>query len=198
MSSEERVLELARQHGVLRPRDLRKHKLARTFLQRLVERGALRRVGRGLYVPADREPSLHGSFAAVARQTPAAVVCLLSALRFHELTTQAPFEVWIAIPTRHRTPTGGDVPLRVVRMAARPLAAGVTRHEIDGVSVPIFDLEKTVVDCFRFRSKVGLDVALEAIREYMRRRSRNVDLLLEYARVDRVATTIRPYLEAAL
>jgi predicted transcriptional regulator of viral defense system len=198
MSSEERVLDLARQQGVLRPRDLLKHGLARTFLQRLVESGALRKVGHGLYVPADREPSLHGSFAAVARQTPAAVVSLLSALRFHELTTQAPYEVWIAIPTRHRTPTGGDVPLRVVRMASRPHAAGVTRHDIDGVSVPIFDAEKTVVDCFRYRNKIGIDVALEAIREYLRRPGRNVDLLLDYAKIDRVSTTIQPYLEAAL
>lgn len=198
MRAEERILKLASRLGVLRPRDLDEHGLARTFLQRLVESGAMRRVGRGLYVLADREPSLHGSLAVVAKQAPAAVVCLLSALRFHELTTQAPFEVWIAIPTGHRVPAASGVPLRVVRMARRPLEAGVTVHAIDGVKVPIFDAEKTVVDCFRYRNKIGLDVALEAIREYLRRRNRNVDRLLEYAAIDRVSTTIRPYLEAAL
>ena len=198
MAAEERILRLAKKLGILRPRDLREHGLARTFLQRLVERGALRRVGRGLYVLANHEPSLHGSLAAVARQTPAAVICLLSALRLHGLTTQSPFEVWIAIPTRHRTPTANGIPMRVVRMAEQPLHAGVEKHRIDGVSVPVFDLAKTVVDCFRYRNKIGLDVALEAIREYMRLPSRDVDKLLHYAKIDRVSTTIRPYLEVAL
>lgn len=196
MTDLDQALKLARKQGVLRPKDLQAHGIARTHLQRLVERGLLRRVGRGLYVATDREPSLHGSLAAVARHAPAAVVCLLSALRFHELTTQAPFEVWIAIPTGRRTPRIEAVPLRVVRMARQPLTAGVERHVVDGVSVPIFDLEKTVVDCFRFRNRIGLDVALEALRDYLQRRKRNVDRLLHYAKIDRVSTKIRPYLEA--
>jgi len=196
LTDPERALELARKQGVLRPKDLQAHGIACTHLQRLVERGILRKVGRGLYVPADHEPSLHGSLAAVARYAPAAVVCLLSALRFHELTTQAPFEVWIAVSTRQRSPKIHGVPLRVVRMAEQPLAAGVERHVIDSVSVPVFDPEKTVVDCFRFRNRIGLDVALEAIRDYLRRPGRKVDRLLYYAKTDRVSTTIRPYLEA--
>ena len=196
MTDAERVLELAHEQGVLRPKDLSEHGIARTHLQRLVQRGLLRKVARGLYVLADHEPSLHGSLAAVARHAPAAVVCLLSALRFHEITTQAPFEVWIAVSTGQRAPKIQGVPLRVVRMAEQPLAAGVERHVIDGVSVPVFDPEKTVVDCFRYRNRIGLDVALEAIRDYLRRPGRKVDRLLHYAKIDRVATTTRPYLEA--
>jgi len=182
--------------GVLRPKDLLAHGLARTHLQRLLERELLRKVGRGLYVLAEHEPSMHSGLAAVARHAPIAVVCLLSALRVHELTTQAPFEIWVAIPTGHRKPKIEGVALRVVRMATEPLRVGVECHTIDGVSVPIFDLEKTVVDCFRLRNRIGLDVALEAMREYLRRPGRSIDKLLHYAHTDRVSTTIRPYLEA--
>jgi predicted transcriptional regulator of viral defense system len=141
---------------------------------------------------------MQSSLAAVARRVPGAVVCLLSALRVHDLTTQAPFETWIAIPTRARTPKLDGLPVRVVRMAKAPLAAGVAHRKIDGVQVPVFDLEKTVVDCFRFRNRIGLDVALEAMREYVRRPRRNVERLLHYAAVDRVAKAIRPYLQAML
>jgi predicted transcriptional regulator of viral defense system len=196
MTDSERALELARKLGVLRPMDLQAQGIARTHLQRLVERGELHKVGRGLYVPADQEPSLHGSLAAVARHAPAAIVCLLSALRLHELTTQNPFVVWIAIATGQRAPRIQGVPLRVVRMAGQPLTTGIERHVIDGVAVPVFDIEKTVVDCFRFRNRIGLDVALEAIRDYMRRPRRKVDRLMHYAKIDRVSNTMRPYLEA--
>jgi predicted transcriptional regulator of viral defense system len=126
------------------------------------------------------------------------VVCLLSALRIHDLTTQSPFEVWIAIPRRARTPKLDDVPVRVVRMAPDVLAAGVVAVKIDGVAVPVFDLEKTVVDCFRFRSRIGLDVALEALREYVRQPQRRLERLLRYAQIGRVRKSIQPYLEALL
>jgi predicted transcriptional regulator of viral defense system len=198
MDSAQRALALARHHGVLRPRDLEVHGIARTYLQRLRDQGKLRQVGRGLYVLAGSRQSMQSSLAAVARRVPGAVVCLLSALRVHDLTTQAPFETWIAIPTRARTPKLDGLPVRVVRMAKAPLAAGVAHRKVDGVQVPVFDLEKTVVDCFRFRNRIGLDVALEAMREYVRRPRRNVERLLHYAAVDRVAKAIRPYLQAML
>jgi len=198
VTAEARVLELAKKAGVLRPRDLQAHGIARTHLQRLLAKGKLRKIGRGLYVLAEHEPTLHSSLAAIARHSESAVVCLLSALRVHELTTQAPFEVWIAIPTGHRQPKIEGVPLRVVRMATAPHTAGVEQHNIEGVTVPVFDIEKTVTDCFRFRNRIGLDVALEAMRDYLRRPGRSVDRLLHYARINRVTTTIRPYLEAML
>lgn len=198
MNAEDKILELTRVSGILRSRDLEAHGIARTHLQRLQTKDKLRKVGRGLYVLAEHEATMHSGLAAIAKHTEAAVVCLLSALRVHELTTQAPFEVWIAIPTGHRPPKSTGAPVRVVRMATEPLAAGVEQHQIDGVSVPVFDAEKTVVDCFRFRNRIGLDVALEAMRDYLKRPGRSVDQLLHYARIDRVANTIRPYLEAML
>jgi predicted transcriptional regulator of viral defense system len=196
MDATRKILDLVRRLGVLRPRDLARQGIARTHLQRLRDRGELQQIGRGLYTLADAEQSPQSNLAAVARRVPHAVICLLSALRLHDLTTQAPFETWIAIGTRARTPKIAGVPLRVVRMATAPLAAGVTHRNIDGVRVPVFDLEKTVVDCFRYRNKIGLDVALEAMREYLRRPRRNVDRLLHYATIDRVEAPIRPYLEA--
>lgn len=196
MDLADKTLALVRKIGVLRPKDLDRHGIARTYLQRLIDQGRLQRVGRGLYVLANADQSLHSNLAAVARRVPNAVVCLLSALRVHELTTQAPFEAWIAVGTRSRTPKIEGLPLRVVRMSRKPLTTGVEQHTIDGVKVPVFDVEKTVVDCFRYRNKIGLDVALEAIREYLRRPRRNIDRLMQYARIDRVAEPIRPYLEA--
>jgi predicted transcriptional regulator of viral defense system len=196
MDAAQRTLRLARRLGILRPKDLAPHGIARTCLQRLCEQGHLRRIGRGLYELADAEPSPQHAMAAIARRVPSAVVCLLSALRVHDLTTQSPFEVWIAIPRRARTPKLDDLPVRVVRMAPEALGAGVVTTKVDGVAVPVFDLEKTVVDCFRYRSRVGLDVALEAIREYLRRPRRNIDRLLHYAAIGRVKESMRPYLEA--
>jgi predicted transcriptional regulator of viral defense system len=198
MDPAQRTLALARRLGVLRPKDLETHGIARTYLQRLRDQGLLRQVGRGLYVPADVDLSPENNLAAVARRVPDAVVCLLSALRVHDLTTQSPFEAWIAIPKRARAPKPNGIPVRVVRMAPEPLSAGVVNVRIDNVRVPLFDVEKTVADCFRFRSRVGLDVALEAMREYLRRPRRNVERLLHYAAIDRVADGIRPYLEAML
>lgn len=182
MDASQRTLALAKRHGVLRPRDLQAHGIARTYLQRLRDQGRLRQVGRGLYVLADADLSPQSNLAAVSRRVPGAVVCLLSALRFHELTTQNPYEIWIAIPTRARAPKLADLPTRVVRMAPAALTAGVGKHRIDGVLVPVFDVEKTEVDCFRYRNRIGPDVALEAIREYLRRPRRNLELLLRGGR----------------
>lgn len=198
MDPAKRTMSLARRLGVLRPRDLEAHGVARTYLARLCAQGQLRQIGRGLYVPADAEQSADSNLAAVGKRIPAGVVCLLSALRVHGLTTQAPFEAWIALPRQARVPKSAGLPIRVVRMVPRSLEAGVEKKTVDGVQVSVFDVEKTVADCFRFRSRIGLDVALEAIREYVRRPRRNVERLLHYAAIDRVKATIRPYLEALL
>ncbi|MBK8098056.1 MAG: type IV toxin-antitoxin system AbiEi family antitoxin domain-containing protein [Planctomycetes bacterium] len=198
MDAARKILTLVRKLGVLRARDLDEYDLPRTHLRRLVDNGQLQVLGRGLYTLADVELSPQSNLAAVARRVPHAVICLLSALRLHDLTTQAPFQTWIAIATRARPPKLDGLPTRIVHMAPGPLAAGVVHRTIDGVRVPVFDLEKTVVDCFRYRNKIGLDVALEAMREYLRRPRRNVDRLLHYAGIDRVQAPVRPYLEAML
>jgi predicted transcriptional regulator of viral defense system len=124
------------------------------------------------------------------------VVCLLSALQFHELTTQVPHEVWLAIANKAHKPVVDWPPLRIVRYSPRALKEGVERHRLDGVHVPITSAARTVADCFKYRGKIGLDVAIEALRDYMRARDRNLDALWRAARLQRVANVMRPYMEA--
>src|SRR5579859_3136746 len=194
----DRTLQLARELGVLRSRDLAQHGIAREYLTRLTQAGLLERTGRGLYVLPDAELTEHHSLAEVAKRVPAGIVCLLSALRFHDLTTQAPFEVWLALPPTARHPRSGSPPLRVVRFSGPALTEGVEEHVIEGVRVRVYNPAKTVADCFKYRNKIGLDVALEALRETWRARRATMDELWHYAEVCRVATVMRPYLESLL
>jgi predicted transcriptional regulator of viral defense system len=192
----QKILRLAKRSGVLRSKDLDPLGIPRAYLQRLVEAGDLERTGRGLYIIPSAEVTEHHSLVEASRRVPLGVVCLLSALRFHGITTQSPFEVWIAIDANARTPRVDHPPLRVVRMAKAPRDAGVEIHRIEGADVKIHSAPKTVVDCFKFRNKIGLDVALEALRDYWRSRKRNADALWRYAKICRVANVMRPYIEA--
>jgi predicted transcriptional regulator of viral defense system len=189
------VLQLARQHGVLRARDLAPYGIARECLTRLTRAGLLERAGRGLYVLPDADLTEHHSLAEAAKRVPAGIVCLLSALRFHDLTTQAPFEVWLALPPTARRPQMDAPPLRIVRFSGRALAEGVEEHIIEGVRVRVYSPAKTVADCFKYRNKIGLDVALEAMREAWRASRATLDELWHFAEVCCVATVMRPYLE---
>lgn len=189
------VLDLAYSQGLIRSRDLAARGLPRVALTRLVQRGQLTRVGRGLYAIA-RPTSEHGALAEVARRQPQAIICLLSALRFHNLTTQAPFEVWLAIPNKSRAPKMDYPPLRVVRFSGAALTEGIEEHRIDEVPVRITSVAKTVVDCFKFRNKIGLDVALEALREAWQEKRVSMDELWRFATLCRVANVMRPYLES--
>ncbi len=195
-ASPETILDLTRQRGLIRPRDLEPLGLPRVGLTRLVRQGALVRIGRGLYALPDRAVSEHASLAEVARKHPQGIACLLSALRFHGLTTQAPFEVWLAIPNKARAPRADYPPLRIVRFSDPLLSEGVGEHLIDGVSVRITNIGRTVADCFRYRNKIGLDVALEALREAWKARRVGMDELWRYAKLCRVANVMRPYLES--
>ena len=194
----DRTLQLARELGVLRSRDLARHGIAREYLTRLVRAGRLERTGRGLYVLPDAELTEHHSLAEAAKRVPAGIVCLLSALRFHDLTTQAPFEVWLALPPTARRPHPEWPPLRVARFSGLSLTEGVEEHVIEGVRVRVYNPAKTVADCFKYRNKIGLDVALEALRETWRERRATMDELWHYAEVCRVATVMRPYLESLI
>jgi len=133
-----------------------------------MRRGQPERIGRGLYGLATRPVSAHGMLAEVARRVPKGVVCLLSALRFHDLTTQAPFEVWLAIDNKAAAPKLDCPPLRRVRFSGAALTAGVEEHIVDGVTVRVTGIAKTVADCFKYRYKIGIDVVLEALREAWR------------------------------
>jgi predicted transcriptional regulator of viral defense system len=181
------VLAFIRARGVVRPRDLEAAGISRMWLTRLTRGGHVVRVGRGLYEVKDAE---------VAKLAPNGVICLLSALNFHELTTQIPFEVWLAIDRKAHPPRGLRFEVRLMRFSGAALTEGVDEHVVDGVPVRITSPARTVVDCFRYRNKVGLDVALEALRDCYRLRVATVDDLWRCAGRLRAANVMRPYLES--
>jgi predicted transcriptional regulator of viral defense system len=195
-SRKEQVLALARRKGVLRPRDLDALGIPREHLRRLHADGLLLRPGRGLYVPADARPTENQTLVEACKRVTRGVICLLSALQFHELTTQAPFEVWMAVAATAWTPRVDYPPLRIVHFSGPALTSGVEAHCIGGVSVKVYSPAKTVADCFKYRNKIGLDVAMEALRDGWRRRKATMDQLWKAARVCRMTNVMRPYLES--
>lgn len=192
----ENLLDLARTQGLIRACDLTPLGIPRVALTRAVRRGELERIGRGLYGLPGRVVSAQGTLAEVARKVPNGVVCLLSALRFYELTTQSPFEVWLAIENKAVKPKLDYPPLRIVRFSGAALTEGVEKHVVDGVTVRVTSVAKTVADCFKYRNKIGLDVALEALREAWNAKRMTGDEIWHYAKVCRVANVMRPYLES--
>ena len=193
---EQAVLALAAHQPLLRARDLTEHALPTVVLSRLVAAGKLDRVARGVYSLPGRALSEHRSLAEVALRVPRGVVCLLSALRVHGIGTQAPFEVWLAMPHHSPTPRLDQPALRVVRMSGAALSEGIEPVLIDGVNVPVFNAAKTVADCFKYRNKIGLDVALEALRDGWAQRKLTMDALWHCAEINRVTNVMRPYLES--
>jgi predicted transcriptional regulator of viral defense system len=190
------VLELVRKAGVLRPRDLEFRGIPREYLTRLHRRGLLERPSRGLYILAGAEFSENHSLAEACKRVPHGVVCLLSALQLHQLTTQIPHEVWLAIGVKARAPKVEYPPLRILRASGTALTHGIEEHHIEGVLVKAYTPAKTVADCFKYRSKIGLDVALEALRDTWKARRATMNELLQAAKVCRVANVMRPYLES--
>ena len=192
----DRVFQLLKETGVLRPRDLEEVGISGVYLNKLYAEGLLDRPSRGLYTLADSEPSEHRTIAEAGKRVPHGVVCLLSALRFHDLTTQAPFEVWLAIDEKARLPRMEYPPLRIVRFSGQALSFGIEEHEVDGVKVHIYSAAKTVADCFKYRNKIGLDVAIEALRDCLQQRKTTLDELWSAAKVCRMSNIMRPYMEA--
>ena len=197
-SNADRVLALARRRRILRPRDLADIGVSREILGRLERAGRLERRGRGLYVDAHAEFSEHEMLALASARVPHAVVCLLSALRFHGLTTQNPSEIWLAVDRKARAPAVPDLPLRVVRFSGAARTAGIERHVVDGVAVQVYGMAKTVADCFKYRQKIGIDVAVEALQDCWASRRCSVDALWRYAAVCRVTNVMRPYMESMI
>ena len=195
-SNYQQIIELARTHALIRSCDLETQGLPRVALTRLVKKGLLSRIGRGLYSIPDRSVSEHGSLAEVASKHPQAIICLLSALRFHDLTTQSPFEVWLGIPNKARAPRMDYPPLRIVRFSGAALIEGVEGHLVDGVPVRVTSVARTVADCFKFRNKIGLDVALEALQESWREKRVSMEDLWRFATLCRVSNVMRPYMES--
>jgi len=193
------ALHLFREHGgILRTGDALRLGIHPRTLYALRGSGALEQLSRGLYRLADLPPLSNPDLVIVARKVPQAVICLVSALAFHELTTQIPRAVDTALLRHSARPTLDFPPLRVFWFSDPAWRAGVETHACDGVAVRIYSPAKTVADCFKFRRKLGLDVALEALRLFRQRRGFEVDKLLQYARVCRVEKVMRPYIEALL
>lgn len=190
------VLDLLQQQGLLRASDLDAIGVPRVVLSRLTASGQLERVGRGLYRLPGSTASEHESLATVAVKVPQAVFCLLTALQFHELTTQLPRQIWIAMPRGSHVPRIDYPPLKMVQMAGDTYSAGIEEHESDGIKLRVYGIAKTVADCFKHRNKIGLDVALEALKEVRAKRKASADDLWRYAKICRVANVMRPYLEA--
>ena len=195
MTKTEQALNLVKRMGMVRPKDLAPHRIPVIYLRRLAQRGELVQPARGVYAVAGHEPTLHYSLAAVSKRIPRGVVCLLSALAYHEIGTQLPSVVWLAINQRSRPLVTKGLPIKIVRFSGQTLKEGVQEHKIEGATVLVTNPAKTIADCFKFRNKVGLDVALEALRDAWRKRKVAMGELDRFSRIDRVTNVMRPYLE---
>lgn len=193
---EKKIETLLRKNGIVRTRDLVAAGASRMGLARRVATGELQRVARGLYSLPGPSGGEHQALALVARRAPDTIFCLLTALRFHGLTTQNPAEVWIAIGNKDRPPRLDYPPLRAVRFSESSRQPGLEIHRVQKTPIRITGIAKTLADCFKFRNKIGLDVALEALRDARRANRVDADDLWRAAKIDRVSNIMRPYLEA--
>ena len=182
----------------MRARDLAEKGIPRQYLTIARERGLLERVDRGLYAFPGALQTEHRSLVEVCARVPNGVICLLSALQYHALTTQSPCEVWVAIGSSSKVPRLATVQIRIARFSEATLTAGVQTRTLDGAELRVYNPAKTVADCFKYRNKIGVDVAVEALRDYLRLRPGSVDDLVAYGRICRVERVMDPYLEALI
>ena len=192
----DRLLRLAQHKALLRPSDLAELGIPRVYLTRLAASGKLARAGRGLYRLAETTLSENEGLAIVAVRAPQVVFCLLTALQFHGLTMQLPRQVWIALPQGSHAPKMDHPPLKLIQYSGDAFTQGIETHRIDHVEIRVYSAAKTVADCFKHRNKIGLDVALEALKDARSQRKASADDLWRYAKICRVANVMRPYLEA--
>ena len=196
MNQSDQILELARHRHVLRAADVREHGWSPQLLIRLHHAGKLQRFGRGLYGLPDAEVTEHQTLVETCQRVPRGVLCLLSALQFHEIGTQLPHEVWIALPEGSQTPTLSYPSLRITRLRGAAYSEGIQTVTENGAPIRTYSIAKTVTDCFKFRNKIGLDVALEALKDAWRSRKVTMAELSHFAKINRVEHVMQPYLEA--
>lgn len=196
MDTETRILQIARKKRLFRLSEAKQAGIHPEAVRRLTSRGQLARIGRGLYALPSMEPTEHHTLAEVAKCVPKGIVCLLTALRFHALGTQNPRDVWLAVDRRAGIPKIDFTPVNIIRMSGAAISTGIEEHDIDGVRVRITSPARTVVDCFKFRNKIGIDVAVEALKDYRRLRKGTVDALWQQADRLRMSNVIRPYWDA--
>ena len=192
----QKIMHYLGQHGIVRPRDIEAIGLPREYLLRLHRQGKIVRSGRGLYSLPDATITERHSYAEAARRVPGSIFCLLSALAFHEITTQSPASIWIALPQGARRPTIRSLSLKVVRLSGASLIEGIENHKVEGVPIRVYSVAKTVADCFKFRNKIGLDVAIEALKDSLGQKKATINEIYRCARICRVSNVIRPYMEA--
>jgi predicted transcriptional regulator of viral defense system len=192
----DKALRMIRKIGLARPRDLEAFGVSRAHLSSLLKQGLVRRYARGIYVVSEHAPTAQHTLAQVAKRVPDGVFCLLTALRFHGLTTQSPGEVWIALPEKARRPRLDSPRLRVARFSGAALTEGVETRRVEGVPLRVYSPAKTVADCFKYRNKIGIDVAVEALRDFSRRHRGGANELARFARICRVSRVMQPYLDA--
>jgi predicted transcriptional regulator of viral defense system len=190
------VLAFAKEHGVIKARDMDALGVSRRYARNLADAGIFQQVGRGLFTLADHTFTGQHDLARVAKRSSNGVICLISALHFHDIGTQFSHGVWLALPNHSHAPKTIDIPLSLVHMSAPTLHAGVEHHTIEGVDVKIFSAAKTIADCFKYASHVGSDVCLEALKDGLARNLVTRDDLYKFAQVNRVWTKIQPYMEA--
>ena len=195
MTGKEKLLEFAAKKKIFRASEVQQElNLPRTYLSRLVAEGLLEKVGYGLYSFADSNFTEKQSLLEVAVKVPNGILCLLSALQFHDLTTQNPFEVWLAIPRNAHIPKVETVQTRIFRFAPKVYQAGIETHIIEGIQIKVYSAAKTIADCFYYRKEVGLDVALEALRDAWRTRQATMDELYHFSQIRNVRNVMMPYL----
>ena len=196
LSKKDKLLLKAKEKMLIRPKDFKDIKGVRVHLSQLVAGGELIKVGRGLYAPKGNDFDERQSLLETARLVPKGVLCLLSALRFHEMTTQNPFEIWLAVEGTARKPQIAALPLNVFRFSGAAFSNGIETHEIKSIALRVYNPAKTVADCFKYRNKIGLDVAIEALRDAWRQKKATADELWHYAKICRMSNVMRPYLES--
>jgi len=196
MPKSQTVESLLRRKGLVRSRDLEREGISRSALKRLNERGVVERVSRGIYGLPGAVLTEHHSLAEATRLVPGGVICLLTALRFHGLTTQNPFEIWMAIEAKAWRPKHHGLKLRLVHFSGPSFREGVEEHTVGGVRIRIYGAAKTVADCFKFRNKIGIDVAVEALKDFTRQYRGGANDLVRFARICRVSRVMQPYLDA--
>jgi predicted transcriptional regulator of viral defense system len=194
----EQLIELFESTPILKSREIVEHDIDPKTVQRMVASGEVQRIGRGIYARPDLEPESHHSLVEAQMIVDNGVVCVLSALSYHEIGTQTPRRVWIAVSRGTRLPKTTNHPIKVVTFSGEAFSEGIEEHEIEGLTVRVYSVAKTVADCFKYRNKIGTDVALEALREALQTRKATADEILHYADICRVRNVMMPYLESVL
>lgn len=190
-----RVRNLLQHSPMMRSGEIVAEGIDTKTLTRMVRGGEIRRTARGLYTLADYTPGRYHSLIEASKLVDQGIVCLLSALSFHEIGTQNPSEAWLAIPSRARMPRVQEYPIQIVRFSGDAYTDGIEQHNLNGVDIAVYSLPKTVTDCFKYRNKIGLDVAIEALKDAIQGKRTSIDDLLHFANVCRVREIMRPYME---